>query len=166
MQFMFTSLWHIKAQQVHKKKKCSDPTRLSCSSFFVFLKQLHISPSQEKRGQLMWRWWGFFVFVLFFSVPFSQPLWHNPRKNSRHFRHDGRTISETLWDEAEQPSKRLVQSKERLQPLGGRLSNERSTGKTFFIWITVRYGNLKKSVCRCPRLIFYLTDANISWKFT
>lgn len=104
----------------------------------------------------MWRWWGFFIFVLFFSVPFSQPLWHNPRKNSRHFRHDSRTISETLWHEAEQPSKRLVQSKERLQPLGGRLSNERSTGNTFFIWIPVRYGNLKKSVCRCLHLIFYL----------
>lgn len=129
MQFMFTSPWHIKAQQVHKKMLWSHKAsifQLFC--FFVFLKQLHISPSQEKRGRLMWRWWGFFVFVLFFSVPFSQPLWHNPRKNSRHFRHDSRTISETLWHEAEQPSKRLVQSKERLQPLGGRLSNERSTG--------------------------------------
>lgn len=117
MQFMFTSLWHIKAQQVHTQKLLWSHKAFMFKFFCFFLKQLHFSPSQEKRGQLMWRWWGFF-FVLFFSVPFSQPLWHNPRKNSRHFRHDSRTISETLWHEAEQPSKRLVQSKERLQPLG------------------------------------------------
>lgn len=69
---------HVYFPVTHKssagtQKKCSDPTRLSFSSFFVFLKQLHISPSQEKRGQLMWRWWVFFVLFCFLAYHFHSP---------------------------------------------------------------------------------------------
>lgn len=51
----------------------------------------------------------------YYRTVFTSPLAFS--KNSRHFRHDSMTITETLSQEAEQPAERLIQSKEHLERL-------------------------------------------------
>lgn len=79
----------------------------------------------------MRRWWDFSV--TFFKAP---PAFS--KKNSRHFRHDSMTITETLSQEAEQPGEWLVQSKEHLQRLTARqkwIINEHLRGNRHILYL-------------------------------
>lgn len=162
MQFMFTSLWHIKAQQVHTKKMLWSHKAFMFQFFCFFKAASHFSLTR-KEGPANVEMMRFFLFC------FLAHHFHSPSGITQE------RIADTLdmtagplvkHSDTKQNSRANVLYNQKSAYSHSRLSNERSTGNTFFIWITVRYRNLKKSVCRCPRLIFYLTNANISWKFT
>lgn len=104
-------------------------------------------------------------FFFFFSILFTQPpppAFFFPEKSRGHFRHDSMTITETLPQEAEQPGRRLVQSKEHLERLTASeewIINEplRGNKSVFFSRISVRHRRGREKHFEIPvSIVVYL----------